>query len=94
MQKSIYELQKKIENTSMPQWTPSNHLLSMQKQECCQAFAADASIPTSMADMMQMGVTHAVATEVPKPEHTWNPWKKHFNDAFNEFKELNAITAE
>ena len=35
-----------------------------KKQECCQAFVADAGNPTSMADMVQMGVTHAVATGV------------------------------
>ena len=54
---------------------------------------------------MQMGVTHVVATGVmreayrewkciPKLEQTWNGWKEHFNDTFNELKELNAITAE
>ena len=35
-----------------------------KKQEHCQAFAADASNPIRMADMVQMGVTHAVATGV------------------------------
>ena len=55
--------------------------------------------------MVQMGVSHAVATGVmckayhkwkciPKPKQTWNWWKEHVNDAFNELKELNAITAE
>ena len=54
---------------------------------------------------VQMGVRHAIATGVmhdaywewkrtPKPEQTWNHWKEHFNDAYNELKELNAITAE
>ena len=58
-----------------------------------------------MADMVQMGVTHAVATgimckvyckwkRIPKLEQTWNRWKEHCNNAFNELKELNAITAE
>ena len=58
-----------------------------------------------MADMVQMGVTHAVATGViheayhewkciTKLEQTWNQWKEHFNNAFNELKELNIITAE
>ena len=55
--------------------------------------------------MVQMGVTHAVATGVmheayckwkciPKLEQTWNQWKEHFNDAFNELKELNAINVK
>ena len=35
-----------------------------KNQECCQAFAADASNPISMADMVQMGLTHAVMTGV------------------------------
>ena len=35
-----------------------------KKQECCQTFAADASNPISMADMVQVGVTHAMATRV------------------------------
>ena len=63
-----------------------------KKQKRCQAFAADASNPISMVDIMQMGVTHALATGVmhdaypewkciPKPEQTWNHWKEHFNDA-------------
>ena len=46
-------------------WTPPNCWLSTQKkQEHCQAFAADASNPISMVDMVQMGVTHVVATRV------------------------------
>ena len=55
--------------------------------------------------MVQMGVTHVVATRVmreayhewkciPKVKQTWNQWKEHSNDAFNELKELNSITAE
>ena len=54
---------------------------------------------------VQTGVTHAMATRVmhdvyqewkhiPKPEQTWNCWKEHVNDAFNELKELNTITTE
>ena len=35
-----------------------------KKQKHCQAFAADAGSPISMADMMQTGVTHVVATRV------------------------------
>ena len=73
-----------------------------KKQEHCQAFAANAGNPISMVDMRQMGVTHAVAMGImhkayhewkciPKLEWTWNWWKEHFNDAFNELKELNAI---
>ena len=57
----------------------------------------------TMAEMVETGVTHAVATGViweayhdwkhmPKVEPNWNRWKSHFNDAFNELKELNAIT--
>ena len=76
-----------------------------KKQECCQAFAANAGNPISMADMVQKGVTHVVATGVmceanhewkciPKLEQTWNRWNKHFYDAFNDLKELNAITVE
>ena len=58
-----------------------------------------------MAGMVQMVVTDVGATRVmheayrewkhiPKVEQTWNRWKEHFHDAFNELKELNAITAE
>ena len=58
-----------------------------------------------MADMVQMGVMHAMATGVmrdvycnwiciPKPDQSWNHWKKHFNDALNKIKELNTITVE
>ena len=76
-----------------------------KKQECCQAFAADIGNPISMADMVQMGVVHAVATGVmhnayckweciPKPEQMWNNWKEHFNNVFNKLKKLNAITTE
>ena len=42
-------------------------------------------------------VMHDVYCEwkhIPKLEQTWNHWKEHFNDAFNELKELNTITAE
>ena len=77
----------------------------IKKQECCQALVANANNPISMADMVQTGVTHAVATGVmcnaycewkgiPKLKQTWNHWKKHFNNRFNELKELNAITTE
>ena len=31
---------------------------------------------------------------IPKPDHTWNHWKEHFNNAFNELKEINIITME
>ena len=31
---------------------------------------------------------------IPKLEQTWNHWKEHFNNTFNELKKLNAITAE
>ena len=76
-----------------------------KKQECSQAFAANAVNPISMVDMVQLGVTHVAATgvmckaycqwkHIPKLEQTWNQWKEHFNDAFNELKELNAITAK
>ena len=54
---------------------------------------------------MQMGVTHVVAMGImpeayhewkciPKMNQTWIRRKEHFNDAFNELKELNAITAD
>ena len=76
-----------------------------KKQECCQAFVTDASNLIRMMDMVQMEMTHAVATGVmcdayhkckciPKLEQTWSHWKEHFNDVLNELKELNAITAE
>ena len=66
---------------------------------------ADAGNPITMANMVQMGVTHAIVTGFMKDayhewkqilvtECTWNKWKDHINDAFNELKELNAITAE
>ena len=35
-----------------------------KKQECSQAFAANAINPISMVDMVQLGVTHVVATGV------------------------------
>ena len=31
---------------------------------------------------------------IPIDERTWNWWKHHLNGAFNELKELNAITAD
>ena len=76
-----------------------------KQQELCPAFAANARNSTCMADMVQTGVTHAVAMgvkckaccewkHIPKLKQTWNQWKEHFNDAFNELKELNAITSE
>ena len=77
----------------------------MKKQECCQAFVVDAGNPISRADMVRTGVVHAVATGImqdmyhdwrciSKPNQSWNHWKEHFNNVFNELKELNAITAE
>ena len=89
-------------NTTMDSYKPL--AVYTKKQEHCQAFAADVGNPISMADGAN-GVTHAVATRVmhkayrewkriPKVEQTWNREKEHFNDAFNELKEINAITAE
>ena len=74
-----------------------------KKQECCQAFAVVAGNPTTMVNMVQTGMIHAVATgvmrdasckwkRIPKPDQSCNQWKEHFNDAFNELKELNVIT--
>ena len=59
----------------------------------------------TIADMVQMGVMHAVAMTVmqdayhnwkctPKAKQSWNQLKEQFNDAFNELKELNMIMAE
>ena len=73
-----------------------------KKQEHCQAFAVDAGNAITKADMVQMGMIHAVAIAViqdafcywkciPKANQTWNQWIKHFNDLFNKLKELNAI---
>ena len=31
---------------------------------------------------------------IPVEECTWNKWEDHFNNIFNELKELNAITAK
>ena len=50
---------KNIQHTHGPDKTSSN---IHEKQEWCQAFAADASNPIIMAYMVQIGVTHAVAT--------------------------------
>ena len=76
-----------------------------KKQECCQAFTEDAGNPITMVNTVQMGMMHVVAMGVmqdaycrwkciPKPDQSWNCWKEHFNNAFNELRELNAITAE
>ena len=70
-----------------------------KKQDWCQAFAADARNPITMVNMVQMGVTHAVATQVmqvayhewkqiQQVECNWDRWKSHFSDAFHELKIL------
>ena len=80
-------------------------LVYTKKQECCQAFALDAGNPITMADMVQTGVMHAVATgvmwdayhewkRIMKPKQSWICRKEHFNNTFHELKELNAIMVE
>ena len=74
-----------------------------KKQEWCQAFASDARSLITIADTVQTGVTHVVATEVmreachrlkciPQVEHNHNRCKSCFNDAFNKLKDLNVIS--
>ena len=69
---------------------PSKPLAVYTTEEHCQAFAADAGNTISMVDMVQMGVTHAVATgvmhkayrkwkRIPKLKQTWNRWKEYFS---------------
>ena len=76
-----------------------------EKQKRCQAFVTDAGNLITMVDMVQTGVTHVVAIGVMwdaycnckcilQAERNWNHWKGHFNDAFNELKQWNAITIE
>ena len=55
------EKQKNFQHLHGPYQTTGN---IYKKQECCQAFVADASNPITMAGIVQTGVMHVVATGV------------------------------
>ena len=77
--------------------------LYTRKQELCQEIAHDAEVPISEATMVNTATKHAVATggmdqpwrewmRTPAQNRTWNDWKAHWTDAFQEKRELIKLT--
>jgi hypothetical protein len=75
-----------------------------RKQEKCQVFAHDASVPISDATMVTTGTKHALTTgnmtlawrkwkRPPIADHTWPNWKAHWTAAFAEMCDINRMMA-
>ncbi len=75
-----------------------------RKQEKCQVFAHDASVPISDATMVTTGTKHALATgnmtlawcewkHHSIADHTWPNWKAHWTAAFAKMHDINRRTA-
>jgi hypothetical protein len=76
----------------------------MRKQEKCQVFAANASVPISDKTMITTGTKHALACSnmmlawckwkhCPIIDHTWPNWKAHWTAVFAKMRNINCMTA-
>jgi hypothetical protein len=75
-----------------------------RKQEKCQVFATNASVPISDKTMITTGTKHNLACgnmtlawrgRKPRPiiNHTWPNWKAHWTVAFAKMRDINHMTA-
>jgi hypothetical protein len=75
-----------------------------RKQEKCQVFAANASVPISNETMITTGTKHALVCSnmklawckwelCPIINHTWSNWKAQWNATFAEMHNINCMTA-
>ncbi|KAL7482367.1 hypothetical protein ACHAW6_008041, partial [Cyclotella cf. meneghiniana] len=78
-------------------------IVYIQKQEDCQEFAQDGSVPISKETMVTTGTKHALQcgtftgfwkewNRVPRINRTWAAWKNHRTRAFEEQKTIQRIT--
>jgi hypothetical protein len=75
-----------------------------RKQEKCQVFATNASVPISNKTMITTGTKHILACSNmmlawrewkrrPIIDHTWPNWKAHWTAAFAQMWDINCMTA-